>query len=122
MLILIALILTLIPAIAILYPFLWRTDSNGDSPFLDDSASNKLSQQLESAISGLKTTELEYSIGTLSKPDYDELRNEYMVEAAMVMKAMELEDKQKTDLIENIEKQISHLRDNILGVEDDVEQ
>ena len=121
MLILIAAILTLITAIAILYPFLRRTDSNRASPFLDDSESKKLSMQLESAISGLKTTELEHSIGTLSKSDYDELHREYMMEAAMVMKDMELEDKQKADLIENIEKQIKHLRDSILGVENDVE-
>ena len=90
MLVLIAIILALIPAIIIAYPFLRRGES---SEWLDDESSPlaTLQRRWEAALDGIRSAELEHAIGNLSEEDYRWLRRQYMREAAVVMRAMELE-------------------------------
>ena len=91
MLVLIAVLLALIPAAAILYPFVFRRGMS--TVFRDETSTySELTRRWEAAIAGLKNTELEHAIGNLTQEDYHDLREQYMLEAANIMKAMELED------------------------------
>ena len=118
MIILIALLLALIPALAVLYPFV---RGNAANEWLDDESSPMvdLERRWDSAISGIKSTELEYSIGNLEEEDYRWLRQEYMREAAMVMRSMELEDEQESELLAAIEREIRQVRERSIGGSDD---
>lgn len=122
MIILIALLLALIPAAAVLYPFIRVMRGNAAEEWLDDEGSPMadLERRWESAISGVKSAELEFSIGNLEEGDYRWLRREYMREAAMVMRAMDLEEEQETELLAAIEQEIKQVRERASGRDDAV--
>ena len=109
MLVFIALILALIPAIAILYPFLRRL---GRHERLQDESSPQaeLGRRWDAALAGLKNAELELAIGNLSDQDYRWLREQYMTDAALVMKAMELEEEQEQELLSTIDREVQAAR------------
>ena len=114
MLVLIALLLALIPAVAILYPFLRKTEG---PPLLQDegSISSGLTRRWDAAVAGLKNTELEWAIGNLTEDDYRLLRDEYMTDAAMAMKAMDLEEQQERELLLTIDEDVRSVRERALG-------
>ena len=118
MLVLIGVLLVLIPTAAILYPFLRRREtayvSDESSPHVE------LARRWEAAFAGIKNTELEHAIGNLAEEDYRLLREQYMTEAAKVMKAMELEEDQERDMLAGIEREVRAVRRGILGGADDV--
>ena len=89
MLVLIGVLLTLIPLIAILFPFIRRRDS---TYAVEDEGSiySELWRRWDAAMAGLSTTTLERAIGNLAEEDYRKLKEQYMMEAALVMKAMKL--------------------------------
>ncbi len=118
MLILIALLLALIPAIAILYPFLRRQEL---ATAVDDqeSDSSDLSRRLDSAMSGLKNNELEHALGNLTEDDYRVLRRQYMDEAAAAMKAMDLQDQEEHDFLADLKDEVRSLRDGLSGEGDE---
>ena len=101
MLVLIAVVLALIPAIIIAYPFLRRGESG---EWLDDESSPAatLQRRWEAALDGIRSAELEHAIGSLSDEDYRWLRRQYMREAALVMRAMELEQEEEEALLTQI--------------------
>jgi len=109
MIVLIAVLLVLLPAIAIVYPFLLGDDEDA---LPDDEASdiNELSRRWDAAVAGLRNTELEFSIGNLTENDYDWLREQYMTEAALVLKAMDLEEHQEQELMEDVEQAVRGIR------------
>ncbi len=114
MLILIALILAAIPAVAVLYPFVMR--GRGHEWLEDEGAPiAELERRWDAALAGLKSAELEFSIGNLDNEDYLWLRQQYMREAAMVMRAMELEEEQEQELLASVEEQIQEVRTRALG-------
>ena len=117
MLVLIGALLVLIPMAAILYPFI-RNQETAYAADDESSTQSELSRRWESAFAGIKTTELEHAIGNLAEDDYRLLREQYMTEAAKVMKAMELEEDQEQDLLAGIEREVREVRRRILGVED----
>ncbi len=114
MLIVLALLLALIPLIAILYPFLRRSSA----PVLEDESStfSELDRRWDSAIAGLKSAALEYSIGNLPETDYTALREQYVTEAAVVLKAMELEEQQEKDILARVEMEVRSVRERFHGV------
>ena len=114
MVILIALILAAIPAVAILYPFVIRGSSH---EWKEDEGAPiaELERRWDAALAGLKNAELEFSIGNLDDEDYLWLRRQYMREAAMVMRAMELEEDQEEELLARVEAQIQEVRARALG-------
>ena len=116
MFIIVALLIALIPAIAVLYPFIKGHAAN---EWLDDESSPMadLERRWDSAISGIKSAELEYSIGNLEEDDYKLLRQEYMREAALVMRSMELEEEQEAELLAAIEVEIRDVRERISGAD-----
>lgn len=109
MLILTAILLALIPAIVILYPFL--RGRLGDELVEDESAPRaELERRWEATLAGLKSAELEHALGNLVDEDYTWLRERYMLEAAQVLKAMELEFEQEEELLANIALEIQRVR------------
>lgn len=116
MLILIAILLTAIPAVAIAYPFLRRS---APAEWLDDESAPMaaLQRRWDAALDGIKSAELEFAIGNLDEADYQWLRRQYMREAALVMRAMDLEDEQEQALLQTIETEAQQVRQRILGSE-----
>ena len=109
MLVLAALLLVMLPAAAILYPVL-RRRAAGEP--VDDEAGPQaeLVRRWDSALAGLRSTELDHAVGNLSDEDYRWLREQYMTEAAVVMKALELEEGQQRSLLTRIEREARRVR------------
>ena len=114
MLVLIALLLALIPAFAVLYPFL-RRRSVSRGMVDEGSTEAELARRWDAALSGLKSAELEYAIGNLAETDYRSLREQYMTEAALVMKAMDLEQEQERDLLSSVRREVRSVRVRAVG-------
>ncbi len=114
MLVLIALLLALIPAVAVLYPFL-RRRSASRAAVDEGSTEAELVRRWDSALSGLKSAELEHAIGNLAETDYRSLREQYMTEAALVMKAMDLEQEQERDLLSSVRREVRSVRIRAVG-------
>lgn len=114
MLIAITVVLVLIPASVILWPFIRR---GAHQEYLDDESSPRaeIERRWNATISGLKSTELDWSIGNLEEEDYRWLRDQYINDAAVLMKAMELEEVQEQELLETIESELRQVRSRILG-------
>ena len=110
----IALILAAIPAVAVLYPFVMRGRRH---EWLEDEGAPiaELERRWDSALAGLRSAELEFSIGNLDNKDYLWLRQQYMREAATVMRGMELEEEQGEELLVRVEQQIQEVRSRLLG-------
>lgn len=117
MLILIAIVLTLVPAAAILYPVLRMRGE----PFLIENniaIKTELDRRWDTALFGLKNTELERALGNLTEQDYLWLMDFYKTDAALVMKAMELEKQEEAELLRDMDKQILNAKERILGEDD----
>ncbi len=112
--IVLALVMALIPAAAILYPLLRRL---GRDEFAEDEGSQaaEFARRWEAALEGLRNTELESAIGNLDEEDYRWLRRQYMVEAALVLKSMELEGAQEREFLEEVEREVRRVRERALG-------
>ena len=107
--ILVAVLLALLPAIAIIYPFVRRL-GHDELPEEEISPEVELGLRWDAAIAGLKSAELDWTIGRLAEGDYRWLRQRYMTEAAVVMKAMEIEEDQQGDLLASIEREMEEAR------------
>lgn len=118
MLIFAIVLLVLIPSVVILYPFVRR---RRDDELVEDETSTQaeLSRRWDSALAGLRTTELERAIGNLSEEDHAWLSQQYITEAAQVMRAMELEEQQQQELLEKIKLETERVRDRALGKQTD---
>ena len=117
MLILAAVLLALLPAIAIIYPFVRRMGRD-ELPEDESSPEVALGLRWDAALAGLKSAELDWTIGRLAEDDYRWLRERYMTEAALVMKAMELEEDQHGVLLASIEHELEEARVRALESED----
>ena len=97
MLVLIAILLALIPALAIAYPFL----RPGASEWQDDEGSTQsaLERRWDAALSALRSAELEHAVGSLADADYRLLRRQCLREAAAAMRAMQLEPEQEEAML-----------------------
>ena len=109
MLVLTALLLALLPAVAILYPILRRRAA---AEPVDDEAGPRaeLVRRWDSALAGLRNTELDRAVGNLSDEDYGWLREQYMTEAVVVMKALELDEGRQRTLLTRIEREMRRSR------------
>ena len=114
MLILIVILLVLLPAIVVTYPLLRR--SGASAPVEDEgSREAELARRWDAALDGLRSAELEHALGNLEEPDYRSIREQYMTEAALVLKAMEVEEQQEQEFLDAIEEQTRSVRDRVLG-------
>ena len=105
MLVLIAIILTVIPALIILYLLIKRV---GSTELLKDESSltAELNRRWDSVVAGLRTAELELSIGNLSNEDYQWIKKAYAKETAQIMEAMELQEEEEKELMKSLEREI----------------
>jgi hypothetical protein len=111
-LVLIAILLALIPAVAILYPFIRRPHS----PVLDESSAySDLTRRWDAAVAGLKSAELEHSIGSLADDDYRWLREQYLAEAALIMRDLDLEEQQEREFRASLDNEIQRVRRDAEG-------
>ena len=115
MLILIVTLLALLPALAILYPFLSKSVAARYAAEDETSMAADLSRRWSSAMAGLRNTELEHAIGNLDDENYALLREQYVTEAALVMKAMDLEEQQEQALRDEVDSQAREVRSRVLG-------
>ena len=107
MVILIGILLCFVPGIAVIYP-LWRKFSSMSPPPEDESSLEAdLDRRWESAIDGLHSSELEYSVGNLSLEDYKELREVHMLEAAVVLKMFDLSGEDEKLLFDQINEELA---------------
>ena len=90
MLVFVVILLALVPAAAMLYPFL-RTVRRGELDIDESAPHMELERRWDAAMAGLKNTELEWTIGNLTEEDYAWLRDQYTTEAALLMKAMDMD-------------------------------
>ena len=114
MLVLIAFLLALVPAIAILYPIL-RGLGRNDVAEDEGSPQAELARRWDAALAGVRNTELERAIGNLAEEDYGWVKERYMTEAALVMKAMELEEAEEQELLSTIDQAVRDGRARALG-------
>ena len=113
MLVLAAFLLALIPAFAIAYPFLRRA---GSSVLSDENTRDvELASRWETAVSGLRSTELEWAIGNLAEEDREWLRERYMTDAALVLKEMELDEAEEHALMATVEREMQRARTQAVG-------
>lgn len=105
MLVTLAVIITIVPALIVLYPLIKRL---GLTELMKDESSitAELNRRWDSIVAGLKTAELEMSIGNLSKDDYIWIKETYAQETAQIIQAMELQDEEEQELMASLEKEI----------------
>ena len=117
MIVLITIALVLVPAAAVLYPFLRPGRLPGS---LEDETSPRadLERRWDSAMAGIRTAELERAVGSLTEDDYRWLRERYLTDAAVVMKSMELEEREEREMLAAIQRETRRARESILGAED----
>jgi len=115
MLVVIALILSLIPAAAVIYPFVRGV---GRDEFADDESAPvaDLMRRWDAAVASIRSTELENAIGNLDDADYRVVRRRLMTEAALVLKTMELEEAEEERLLANVRTEVREVRSRVEGV------
>ena len=105
MLVLVAVILTLIPAALILWPFLFAP-RRSEFEYDEGAPQADLARRWESAAAGLASAELDYILGNQTREDYQAVRARLMSEAASALSEMELspeeEERMRADLREEI--------------------
>ena len=114
MLVLIVVLLALIPAIAIIYPFL-RGLGRGEPEEDESSVRAERARRWDMALAGLKSVELEWSIGNLSDEDYLWMKEQYINEATLALKAMDLEEDMEQELLASIELEAGQARAQASG-------
>jgi len=99
MIILVTIVICSVPAVLVLLPFIKRFTSSYQ-PEDESSLVTELERRWDSAIDGLRSTELEWEIGNLEQEDYQWLKTTYTREAVVVLKAMDVNNKDENFLLE----------------------
>lgn len=105
MLVFLTALMVLIPAIAIAYPFIRKTPA-AKIHHVDNSTFSQLETNWEAALNGLRSVELEWDLGNLDESDYQWLRDQYLTDGALVIKAMELDYEQEQILLSEMQQEI----------------
>ncbi len=115
MLVIFAFLLAIIPAVAILSPFVLKKKL----PYLSDEEIHLISpiSDWESAIFDLKNLELEFAIGNLTKGEYDSLRTTYMSKAAQILRSVHVSQNEQSELLVAVESEMQSVRNRLVGNE-----
>ncbi len=114
MLVFVAVLIALAPAIAILWPFVAGTGRDEFEP--DESALGAdLMRRWDAAVAGLRSAELEHAIGNLADGDYRLVRRQLMTEAAVVLKTMELEEAEEEQMLGAVRQEMRAVRTRAVG-------
>ena len=114
MIVAIAIILTLVPALMIVWPFI--LGPRRDEFEYDEGAPQAdLMRRWDAAVAGLASAELDHSLGNLSNRDYSGLRTQLMTEAADLMREMELSEHEEEQMLSGLRDEMLVIRSRIEG-------
>ena len=114
MLVLIAVSLAVVVALVVALPFI-RPARTGEEPPDESSSVAEIGRRWDSVVAGLRSTELEHALGNLTDEDHRSIMEQYMLEAAGLMKAMGLEEDQEEALMADLGRQVREARARLLG-------
>lgn len=106
-------LMVLLVAAAILYPFARRKQAMGELE--EGSRQAELGYRWDGIVAGLRDADMERAIGTLPEPEYQWVRQRYMAEAAVVLRAFDLEQQQEERLLASLEDTLRQARQRSLG-------
>ena len=106
MVVLISLILSIFPFILIIFPLIRKYSVAEFIPQDESSLFSDLERRWDSAIEGLRSTELERMVGNLHDQDYEWLKNIHLYEAALVLKALDLSEIEQNQLIDEVRNEV----------------
>ena len=106
MVVLISLILSIFPFILIIFPLIRKYSVSEFIPQDESSLFSDLERRWDSAIEGLRSTELERMVGNLHDQDYEWLKNIHLYEAALVLKALDLSEIEQNQLIYEVRNEV----------------
>ena len=114
MIVAIAIILTLVPALLILWPFVigLRRD---EFEYDEGAPQADLMRRWDAAVAGLTSTELDHSLGNLSDEDYQGLRTRLLTKAADLMREMELSEEEEERMLAALSEEVRDVRTGIEG-------
>ncbi|MBG54479.1 MAG: hypothetical protein CL795_01545 [Chloroflexi bacterium] len=106
MVVLISLILSIFPFVLIIFPLIRKYSVSELIPQDESSLFSDLERRWDSAIEGLRSTELERMVGNLHDQDYEWLKNIHLYEAALVLKALDLSEIEQNQLIDEVRNEV----------------
>lgn len=114
MIVTIAIVLTLIPALFILWPFVMGLRRD-EFEYDEGAPQADLMRRWDAAVAGLASAELDHSLGNLSDDDYSGLRAQLMGEAADLMREMELSEDEEERMLAGLREELLSARARIEG-------
>ena len=114
MIVTIAIILTLVPALLILWPFVMGLRRD-EFEYDEGAPQADLMRRWDAAVAGLTSTELDHSLGNLSDEDYQGLRTRLLTEAADLMREMELSEEEEERMLVALSEEVRGMRARIEG-------
>ena len=118
MIVTVAIILTLVPALLILWPFVMGLRRD-EFEYDEGAPQADLMRRWDAAVAGLTSTELDHSLGNLSDEDYQGLRTRLLTEAADLMREMELSEEEEERMLAALSEEVQGVRTRIQGDSDD---
>ena len=114
MLVLIAILLTLVPALVILWPFLFGAKRD-EFEYEEGSEQADLMLRWDAAAAGLAGAELDQALGNLSTQDYEAVNRQLLSEAASIMAEMELSEDEEERMLSALRDEVSSARARVEG-------
>ena len=114
MIVTIAIILTLVPALLILWPFVMGLRRD-EFEYDEGAPQADLMRRWDAAVAGLASAELDHSLGNLSDEDYQGLRTRLITEAADLMREMELSEEEEERMLTALSEEALGARSRIEG-------
>ena len=114
MIVAIAIILTLVPALMIIWPFILGLRRD-EFEYDEGAPQADLMRRWDAAVAGLASSELDHSLGNLSDHDYSGLRAQLMNEAADLMREMELSEDEEERMLSGLREELFAARSRIEG-------
>jgi len=111
-LVLIGIVLAIVPAAFILWPFV--VGLRRDEFDYDEGAPQAdLMRRWDAAASGLANAELDHGLGNMTDSDYTMVRGQLMSEAASVMHEMELADDEEELMLSALREEVRSVRSRV---------
>ena len=120
MLVISSIVVTLIPISLILYIFFKKTSLHEFEKIRPDS-NFQYRNQWDNAVQGLVNAEIEVAIGNLDQSDYEWIRTQYINEAAIALRSMELPKIQEDRMLKDLQKEVASANSKIDTVDNFIE-
>ena len=118
MLVLIALLLALVPAVLILWPFLRRLKRD-EFEYDEGAPQADLMRRWEAAVAGLASAELDYFLGNLLEQDYVLVRRTHTSDAATILREMELSEDEEDRMLAALSAEVEAVRGRVRARSED---